>query len=77
LLLEQLADSNGRMERALRGIASDLGDANLFDRSLSEASTLDIAGSGYPPIVSAAVLLALSVGCVLFLHRRVQRPVRI
>lgn len=77
LLLEQLAGPDGRLERTLRGIASDLGDPNVVGHSFSQGEVLDIAGSGYPPIVSVAVLVALSVGCVFFLLRRVTKPVRI
>jgi hypothetical protein len=48
-----------------------------MDSPRSMTNVLDIAGSGYPWIVSAAVLVALSLGCVFFLLRRVTRPVRI
>jgi hypothetical protein len=43
----------------------------------NQTDVLDIAGSGYPPIVSAGVLVGLSVVCVFFLLRRVTKPVRI
>lgn len=77
LLLQQLGSSGGRLERVIREVASEMGDVNMMDRTSSQTDVLDIAGSGYPPIVSAAVLVGLSVACVFFLLRRVTKPVRI
>jgi len=77
LLLKQFGESGGRLERTLREIAREMDDANLIDRPPGQGQLLDLAGSGYPPVVSAAVLAALSIGCTLFLLRRVTRPVRI
>lgn len=77
LLLEQLGGSGSRLERALRDVAMEMGDPNLMDVPRSKIDVLDIVGSGYPSIVSVAVLVGLSVGCVLFLLRRVTKPVRI
>jgi hypothetical protein len=76
-LLQQLGDSGGRLDRTLRELAMGMGDANLVDRRLSQTKALDIAGSGYPPIVSIAVLVAISVVCFGLLLRRVTKPVRI
>jgi hypothetical protein len=77
LLIEELGAADSRLEQNLLSIARDLGDPQLQEGSLRDAEILDLAGAGYPPIVSAIVLAALSAGCVLFLLRRVTKPVRI
>lgn len=77
LLVQQLGDTGGGWERAVRQVAREMGDVNLIDGSLDKHQLLEIAGSGYPPIVSGLVLAALAVGCAAFLLRRVTRPVRI
>jgi len=61
----------------MREVARDMGDANLIDPSPGARQVLELTGSGYPPIVSAIVLVALSAACAVFLLRRVTRPVRI
>lgn len=76
-LLQQFGASGSRMERTLRQFAREMGDANLIDRPLSQTKAIDLAGSGYPPIVSIAVLAGISLVCVLILRRRITQPVRI
>jgi hypothetical protein len=61
----------------MRDIAEGMGDPNFMDRPRHGSQLLDIAGSGYPPIVSAAVLAALAACCLCFLLRRVVRPVQV
>jgi len=67
----------GQIDQNLLSIARDLGDPQLMEGSLKNVDVLELAGAGYPPMVSALVLVALSAGCVLFLLRRVTKPVRI
>ncbi len=55
----------------------EMGDANLMDRRLSQTDILDIAGSGYPPVVSIAVLIGLSALCAFVVLRQTTKPVRI
>lgn len=76
-LLQRLGESGGGIERNLREIGRDMGDANLAERPTGEDLVQMVVADGYPPSVSAAVLVAISVGCGFFLLRRVTRPVRI
>ncbi len=76
MLMEQGGDSNRGMASAMRDLAREM-EVNVTAGSSSQSQILEIAGSGYPPIVSIAVLLGLSVVCVCVLLRRVTKPVRI
>lgn len=75
-LLTTFQDPDGRFEHMLRGIASDSGDVHFADNPHS-ADILNIAGSGYPPSVSIAGLLIISVICGWIVQRRAKGQVRI
>ena len=75
-LLENLGDSGERVDRMVRTMVMDM-DPNLMDRRLSQTELLDIAGSGYPPGVSIAVLVGLSTLCAFVVLRQITKPVRI
>lgn len=76
-LVEQLGQSGGRLERIMRDVAMGTGDASLANGSVNPMRASDLVGTAFPPAVSVAVLIVLSAGCVLFLLRRVTKPVRI
>jgi len=77
LLLQQFGESGGRLRRTMRDIAEGMGDPHVLDRPRDQVQLLDLAGSGYPPIVSIAVLAAIAAAGILFLLRRVVRPVQV
>ena len=76
-LFENLGDSAGGLDRVLRGMAAEMGDASLMERRMSQTDVLDIGSAGYPPGVSLAVLAVISALCAFVVLRRVTGPVRI
>lgn len=76
VLIDRFSDPSGRMQGIIGDIASDMGDIH-FDRPRGQIDILDIAGTGYDPSVSIAVLIGLSICAAVIVVRRVTKPVRI
>ena len=54
-LLANLGESGEGVDRVVRSMAMEMGDANLTDQRLSQTNIMDIVGTGYSPAVSIAV----------------------
>jgi len=77
ILLEQFKDSSGDLRETLIDLARDMGEVSLSGADPRSSEILEIAGSGYPPIVSILCLIGLSVGCGLVILKRAKSQVNI
>ncbi|MFT5049222.1 MAG: ABC-2 type transport system permease protein [Chlamydiales bacterium] len=77
MLLEQFSNSGGDMREMLLDLAEEVGEVTVGGSNASTDQVLDIAGGGYPPIVSIACLIGLSVACGVVIVRRAKGQVNV
>ncbi len=73
-LFTNLGPAGERLQRSMRGFASDMGDASVIEGS---TDVLAATSSGFPPWVSLLAIALLSSLSGALLLRRVTKPVRI